>query len=78
MTARRVASACKAPPTIAAALKTSPEFVERTAKLAKLINRLHPAETVEDQQTTETVLWIAMGTGLDEMEAHYRREAGHA
>ena len=62
MTARRVASAHKARPTIAAALKTTPEFVERAGKLAKLINRLYPAEG-DDQQTTETVLWIVFVLG---------------
>jgi hypothetical protein len=51
MTGKRVASAYKSPPTIAAALRSTPEFVQRAEALAKRINRLHP--TVEEQQTKE-------------------------
>lgn len=72
MTAKRVASAFKPMPTIAAALKSTPEFVERADALAKRINHKHP--TVEEQQTVESVLWIAVGRGLDEMERHYGKE----
>ena len=68
MTAKRVASAFKAKPTIAAALKNSPEFVERAEKMANLINRRHP---IEEPQDVESILWLAILSGLDEMERHY-------
>ena len=72
MTAKRVASAVKTRPTIAAAL-SSLEYVVRAEALAKRINRRHPSDKF--QQDVESVLWIAIGRGLDEMEARYGKDA---
>jgi len=72
MTAKRVASAYKPKSTIASALDA--DLVERAQKLASLLNRGYPTE---EQQTVESVLWIAVNTGLDAMEWHYRKEPAH-
>jgi hypothetical protein len=50
------------------------DLVERAQKLASLLNRGYPTE---EQQTVESVLWIAVNTGLDAMEWHYRKEPAH-
>lgn len=73
----RVASAHKPPiPPISAALETEPGFTEQAERLAAMINRLNPTER---QQDVESVLWIAISVGLDEMERHYRgKEVAHA
>ena len=45
MTAKRVASAYKSKPTIAAALATTPDFVERAEKLVKRLERMLRSRT---------------------------------
>ncbi len=72
MTAKRVASAHKPVPTIAAALSDTRDFVKRAERLAEGINRLHPKQR---QQDVESLLWLAISVGLDELEARYAKEA---
>ncbi len=71
MTAKRAASAHKSEPTIAAALRCTPKFVERAKALAETVNCRHPEEL---QQDVESILWSAIMLGLDQMDALLAKE----
>ncbi len=71
MGAKRVASAHKRVSPIAAALGDSLGLVKRAERLARSINRRYPDE---EQQDAESVLWIAIHRGLNELEDRYAKE----
>jgi hypothetical protein len=73
MTAKRVASAHKTQPTIAAALENFPSVAKRAEDLATAFNRRAP---LDDPHDVESIFYAALVMGLDALE-EMDRKLGH-